>query len=168
MVRNNKTCILCGNKYSYCSGCAEFDHLPRWMECYCSENCKDIFNALSAYNMKTKPIESIIATLKASNLEVAKYHEANQRYIKEILKKDTAIPAEPVVESTPQEIPTKEFMNAPVEDVPVIKTEASVSAETPIVESETAPAEALETIADPVMGNTAIKQSKRMKYTKKK
>ena len=57
MVRNNKTCILCGNKYSYCSGCAEFDHLPRWMECYCSENCKDIFNILSSYNMNHKTKE---------------------------------------------------------------------------------------------------------------
>ena len=52
MVKDNKTCILCGKKYSYCSRCSEFDHLPRWMECYCSENCKNIFNILSGYTMK--------------------------------------------------------------------------------------------------------------------
>ena len=52
MVENNKTCILCGTKYTYCNNCAEFDHLPYWMICYCSRNCKDIFDTLSAYNMK--------------------------------------------------------------------------------------------------------------------
>lgn len=163
MVRNNKKCILCGKVYSYCNSCSEFDHLPRWMECYCSENCKEIFNALSAYNMKTRPVESIIDTLKASNLEVEKYHEANQRYIKEILEKDAATPAEPVVESAPQEVPTEEIMNAPVEETPVVNIKASIPAETPVVELETTPAE---TIADPIMG--AVKQPKRMKYTGKK
>lgn len=163
MVKNNKKCILCGKVYSYCNSCSEFDHLPRWMECYCSENCKEIFNALSAYNMKTRPVESIIATLKASNLEIEKYHEANQRYIKEILEKDAAAPAEPVAESAPQEVPIEEIMNAPVEDTPIVSAETSIPEEIPVVESDTTPAE---TIADPIMGT--VKQSKRMKYTKKK
>ena len=163
MVKNNKKCILCGKVYSYCNSCSEFDHLPRWMDCYCSENCKEIFNALSAYNMKTRPVESIIATLKASNLEIEKYHEANQRYIKEILEKDAAVPAEPVAESAPQEVPIEEIMNAPVEDTPIVSAETSIPEEIPVVESETTP---VETIADPIM--SAVKQPKRMKYTKKK
>ena len=163
MVKNNKKCILCGKVYSYCNSCSEFDHLPRWMECYCSENCKEIFNALSAYNMKTRPVDSIIATLKASNLEIEKYHEANQRYIKEILEKDAAAPAEPVAESAPQEVPIEEIMNAPVENTPIVSAETSIPEEIPVVESDTTPAE---TIADPIMGT--VKQPKRMKYTKKK
>lgn len=165
MVKNNKKCILCGKVYSYCNSCSEFDHLPRWMECYCSENCKEIFNALSAYNMKTRPVESIIATLKASNLEIEKYHEANQRYIKEILEKDAAAPAEPVAESAPQEAPTEEIMNVPVEKVPVVNAEVPVESES--VDFSSAPDEALtEVIADPIMGT--VKQPKRMKYTGKK
>lgn len=163
MVKNNKKCILCGKVYSYCNSCSEFDHLPRWMECYCSENCKEIFNALSAYNMKTRPVESIITTLKASNLEIEKYHEANQRYIKEILEKDAAAPAEPVAESAPQEVPIEEIMNAPVEDTPIVSAETSIPEEISVIESDTTPAE---TIADPIMGT--VKQPKRMKYTKKK
>ena len=163
MVKNNKKCILCGKVYSYCNSCSEFDHLPRWMECYCSENCKEIFNALSDYNMKTRPVESIIATLKASNLEIEKYHEANQRYIKEILEKDAAAPTEPVAESAPQEVPIEEIMNAPVEDTPIVSAETSIPEEISVVESDTTPAE---TIADPIMGT--VKQPKRMKYTKKK
>lgn len=159
MVKNNKKCILCGKVYSYCNSCSEFDHLPRWMECYCSENCKNIFNALSAYNMKTLPVENIIATLKTSNLEVEKYHKANQGYIKEILALDTAVHTEPKTEpkSEPvtQEAPTEEFMNAPVVDAPVVEGTEPVVESTPV-----------ETIADPIMGE--IKQTKRMKYTGKK
>ena len=162
MVKNNKKCILCGKVYSYCNSCSEFDHLPRWMECYCSENCKEIFNALSAYNMKTRPVESIIATLKASNLEIEKYHEVNQRYIKEILEKDAAAPAKPVAESAPQEVPIEEIMNAPIEDTPIVSAETSIPEEISVVESDTTPAE---TIADPIMGTD--KQPKRMKYTKR-
>ena len=48
--KNNKKCILCGKTYTYCSRCEEFDHLPRWMEIYCSDNCITIFNTLTEYN----------------------------------------------------------------------------------------------------------------------
>lgn len=48
--KNNKKCILCGKTYTYCSRCEEFDHLPRWMEIYCSDNCRTIFNTLTEYN----------------------------------------------------------------------------------------------------------------------
>ena len=50
--KNNKKCILCGKTYTYCSRCEEFDHLPRWMEIYCSDNCRTIFNTLIEYNAK--------------------------------------------------------------------------------------------------------------------
>ena len=48
--RNNKTCIVCGKSYKYCGGCAEYAHLEPWHSIYCSNNCKDIFNAVSMYN----------------------------------------------------------------------------------------------------------------------
>lgn len=139
MVKNNKTCILCGKVYSYCSNCAEFDHLPRWMECYCSENCRDIFNALSAYNMKTKSKTDIINILNSCNIESDKYCKFNQDCINEIMKKDTFEKSELI---------QKEIMNAPAEDKP-IKNSVNDS----------------ESISDPIMGT--VKQSKRMKYTNK-
>ena len=49
LKRKNKTCITCGETYSFCTGCAEFDHLPRWMAMYHNENCKELFDITSSY-----------------------------------------------------------------------------------------------------------------------
>lgn len=164
MVRNNKTCILCGTRYTYCNNCAEFSHLPIWMLCYCSKNCKDIFDTLSSYSMKHITKEEAKNILNKCDLtNIDKFNKSNQNCIKEILEKDAAVPAEPVAESAPQEVPIEEIMNAPVEDTPIVSAETSIPEEIPVVESETTP---VETIANPIM--SAVKQPKRMKYTKKK
>lgn len=47
--KNNKTCIACGTRYTFCSGCAQYDHLPRWMAIFHEENCKDIYNTVNDY-----------------------------------------------------------------------------------------------------------------------
>lgn len=153
MVRNNKTCILCGNKYSYCSGCAEFDHLPRWMECYCSENCKDIFNILSSYNMNHKTKEEAKALLEKCDLTMTDtYSEFNKNCINSIMADETIKPVDTAGKITTVDEP---IMNTP-EPLP----ETTVAVDESIIETNK--------VSDPVMGDTAVKQPKRMKYTKKK
>lgn len=49
MIQNNKTCILCKKVYTFCNRCEEYDHLPRWMALYCSNNCKEIFMTATNY-----------------------------------------------------------------------------------------------------------------------
>ena len=164
MVRNNKTCILCGKKYSYCSGCAEFDHLPRWMECYCSENCKDIFNILSGYNMKHKTKEEAKSLLEKCDLTMTDtYSEFNRNCINSIITDETSTSdaydsvktIEPV--HTADQVATVE---EPIMNAPEPLSETTVAVEEPVTE--------INKVSDPVMGDTAIKQPKRMKYTKKK
>lgn len=153
MVRNNKTCILCGNKYSYCSGCAEFDHLPRWMECYCSENCKDIFNILSSYNINHKTKEEAKALLEKCDLTMTDtYSEFNKNCINSIMADETIKPVD-----TAGKITT---VNEPIMNTPEPLPETTVAVDESIIETNK--------VSDPVMGDTAVKQSKRMKYTKKK
>lgn len=153
MVRNNKTCILCGNKYSYCSGCAEFDHLPRWMECYCSENCKDIFNILSSYNMNHKTKEEAKALLEKCDLTMTDtYSEFNLDCINSIMADETIKPV-----ATTGQITT---VDEPIMNTPEPLPETIVTVDESIIETNK--------VSDPVMGDTAVKQPKRMKYTKKK
>lgn len=153
MVRNNKTCILCGNKYSYCSGCAEFDHLPRWMECYCSENCKDIFNILSSYNMNHKTKEEAKALLEKCDLTMTDtYSEFNLDCINSIMADETIKPV-----ATTGQITT---VDEPIINTPEPLPETIVTVDESIIETNK--------VSDPVMGDTAVKQPKRMKYTKKK
>ncbi len=90
MVKDNKTCILCGKKYSYCNRCEEFDHLPRWMEIYCSENCKKIFNALSSYNMGHITKEEAKTRLEECDLSyIDKFNHINKKFVEDII--DTKI-----------------------------------------------------------------------------
>ena len=53
MKKYNKTCIVCSEKYTFCTSCSEYDKYPRWKAIYCCENCKDIFHITSDYIEKT-------------------------------------------------------------------------------------------------------------------
>jgi len=48
-LKHERTCIICGKKYSYCSHCGEYDPDETWKYMYCSLNCKAIFKACSAF-----------------------------------------------------------------------------------------------------------------------
>lgn len=44
----NRTCIVCGEEYHYCNNC---DHNePAWKNCWCSEECKKLFNACNDFD----------------------------------------------------------------------------------------------------------------------
>ena len=52
MARLNKTCYACQTKYSYCPSCSRADAMkPSWASEFCSESCKDLWTALTKYNM---------------------------------------------------------------------------------------------------------------------
>lgn len=101
MIKDNKICILCGKKYSFCNRCEEYDHLPRWMAIYCSENCKNIFNTISGYNMKLKTKEEAASALGECDLSKKnQFNQACQQYIDEILDAKEEPVKEPVVVNT--------------------------------------------------------------------
>ena len=45
-----RKCLTCGQGYKYCPTCGEDERKPLWMELYCSENCKDIFDIATEYS----------------------------------------------------------------------------------------------------------------------
>lgn len=53
MADKNKKCLVCGTAYSYCSTCAEYRNMPRWMSTFHSDNCRKIFNTVSSYLSKS-------------------------------------------------------------------------------------------------------------------
>ncbi len=88
--KNNKKCILCGKTYTYCSRCEEFDHLPRWMEIYCSDNCRTIFNALTEYNAKNITAKEAAEKIKDCDMSnVDRFHEFNKNLVEEIQKENS-------------------------------------------------------------------------------
>ena len=50
--KNNRTCIICGQDYRYCSACGEDAGKPTWYFIFDSENCHDIYETCVAYRDK--------------------------------------------------------------------------------------------------------------------
>lgn len=97
--KNNKKCILCGKTYTYCSRCEEFDHLPRWMEIYCSDNCRTIFNTLTEYNAENITAREAAERMKDCDMsDVSKFHEVNQKMIAKIQKETADIKLQKISE----------------------------------------------------------------------
>ena len=44
-----RICTICHKEYEYCPTCSKYSHLPRWMDAYCSENCKDLYNITAGW-----------------------------------------------------------------------------------------------------------------------
>lgn len=52
MGRRTRECYLCGSKYNYCPTCSQDRTKPSWMAEFHSENCKDIFDICTRFNMQ--------------------------------------------------------------------------------------------------------------------
>jgi len=80
MKKNNKTCIVCGEKYTYCNSCEAFYNLPTWMAIFHNENCKDLFTITSDYLANTLDKDEAIERLNKCDLSY------KDKLHKEILK----------------------------------------------------------------------------------
>lgn len=65
MGRRNRECYLCGQDYQYCPTCSQDKVKPAYMSEFHSENCKNIFDICTRFNMnlmsKTEAQEALIA-----------------------------------------------------------------------------------------------------------
>lgn len=89
MRKYNKTCIVCGEKYTFCTSCSEFDKYPRWMGIYHDENCKNIFTIASDYIEKVITKEEAKEKFDKCDLtNKDKFHKTILNAINEIYAKD--------------------------------------------------------------------------------
>ena len=51
MARRQRECYLCGESYKYCGSCSQDLVKPSWMAEFHSENCKNIFDICTRFNM---------------------------------------------------------------------------------------------------------------------
>ena len=52
MGRKTRECYLCGEKYNYCPTCSQDRMKPAWMAEFHDENCKNIFDICTRFNMQ--------------------------------------------------------------------------------------------------------------------
>lgn len=72
-MANNKKCLCCSTRYSYCPDCSRADALkPTWYSEFCGEDCKELWLTLTRYNMNrlTKSeAKSIISELNLKPID---------------------------------------------------------------------------------------------------
>lgn len=99
MGRRTRECYLCGEKYLYCSTCSQDRMKPAWMSTFHTEDCKNIFDICTRYNLELISKEEAQKALSECDLSnKAKFKDYAQRDIEKIFAVEKA--AKPVVEKT--------------------------------------------------------------------
>ena len=91
MAKRNRECYLCGEKYTYCPTCTQDKMKPSWMAEFHSENCKNIFDICTRFNMGLmSKSEAQDALLECDLTNLKNFKSYVQRDIENILKDDEA------------------------------------------------------------------------------
>ena len=86
MGKLNRTCIICGKRYSYCNNCQIDANKPTWYFIFDGLNCHDIYEVCTQYRdgeIDVKAAYEKISKLDISDLD--NFTEVTQSQIKEII-----------------------------------------------------------------------------------
>ena len=67
-MRKTRECYLCGESYKYCPTCSNYRMKPTWMSEFHEENCKNIFDICTRYNLQMMSKAEAQAALKECDL----------------------------------------------------------------------------------------------------
>lgn len=81
MGRRTRECRVCGEKYKYCPTCSADRVKPVWMSDFHDENCKNIFDICTRYNMQILSKEEAKSALEKCDL-------TNKENFKDYVKRD--------------------------------------------------------------------------------
>ena len=79
MAKINRKCLSCGVEYSYCSNCDR--NKPYWMSEFHEENCKNIFQICTDFNVKLISKDEAKAALEQCDL-------SNKENLKSFVQRD--------------------------------------------------------------------------------
>lgn len=89
MGRRNRECYLCSQDYNYCPTCSQDKLKPTWMAEFHEENCKNIFDICTRYNMQLVNKDEAKAALEKCNLSnKANFKPYVQRDLENIFAED--------------------------------------------------------------------------------
>lgn len=106
MGRRNRACYLCGQAYQYCQTCSQDKMKPAWMSEFHSENCKNIFDICTRFNMKLLTKDEAKSAIEKCNLSnKLNFRPSVQNTLSNLLKVDDVIfEEEPIVVEVEAEI----------------------------------------------------------------
>lgn len=105
MGRRTRSCYLCGEKYNYCPTCSQDRSKPSWMVEFHSENCKDIFDICTRFNMQLLTKDEAKAAIEKCDLSnKLNFRPSVQKTLSNLLKVEVVILEEPIVVNVGAEI----------------------------------------------------------------
>ena len=107
MGRRNRECYLCGQDYLYCPTCSQDKMKPAYMSEFHSENCKNIFDICTRFNMQLMSKTEAQDALNACDL-------TNKENFKSYVQRDLEV------------IFAADEVPAPAEDPIVVTLEAEI------------------------------------------
>ena len=89
MGKDLRTCVICQSKYEYCPKCNRDVDKPTWYFIFCSENCKSIYEVMSAY--ECGDIDAKTANESLIKLNVSKIDNLEKSYKSTLAKIDSEL-----------------------------------------------------------------------------
>lgn len=84
MSKLNRTCVICGNKYSYCFTCSTHN-MPTWKAEFCDENCREIYHICVEYDSNKITKEEALRRLNKCDISAFdKYTDSTKKIIRKI------------------------------------------------------------------------------------
>jgi len=109
-MATERFCIVCKQKYEYCDHCGEYSKYPKWMASFDKEECHEVYNAVSAYNMGLIDKDKVEKVLKTYNVtDFSKYNDGLANKLNELFPPKKVV--EVVDPDKVEEKPTSVYRN---------------------------------------------------------
>lgn len=93
-MKDERSCQVCGTRYSYCPNCRRYSHLPRWMFNFHDENCMHIWEVSNDY--RAGVIDEVAAKRRLEKLDLSQrenfmpvYQEFLDKVMPKMVEKST-------------------------------------------------------------------------------
>lgn len=162
-----RKCVCCGKEYEFCPNCGKKSQ-PLWMVSFCSNDCKELFNLISAYNIGRVGKVAVQTFVTEHNITGTDYSEPIRKVLTQIEVKEAA----PKKEMPKVEAVKVETVKAEPPKLDVSRAEApvhvvQVEAKGPEKKVEVAEAQSMEVqTSDAQPDNSAFARSRRAKKRK--
>lgn len=105
MGKFDRTCVVCGKHYEYCTNCDRFLNYPTFMAMYCSKECVDLFDILSRFEAgqtSKEDAQTVLRGMDQNKIKMLKNSMANS--YKKIMTEDESVEVKEEAESIKPEI----------------------------------------------------------------
>ena len=105
MGKFDRTCVVCGKHYEYCTNCDRFLNYPTFMTMYCSKECVDLFDILSRFEAgqtSKEDAQKVLQGMDQNKMKMLKNSMANT--YKKIIAEDKPVEIEEEVEPIKSEV----------------------------------------------------------------